>query len=104
MRRAYRHFRRDSCGAGTRLSGEKAAARLTGIVEQHDLPVVRGAYGLNTAFASEFGPQGAPCIATFAEYDALWESATHAAIIRSPHQAWARRSTSPFIINRTVKK
>src|SRR5215831_12545343 len=37
---------------------EKAAARLTWLVEQHDLPVVRGAYGLKTAFASEFGPQG----------------------------------------------
>jgi amidohydrolase len=50
---------------------KKAAARLTGTVEQHGLPITRGAYGLETAFASEFGPQDAPRIAILAEYDAL---------------------------------
>ena len=30
-----------------------------------------GAYGLETAFASDFGPDGAPCVAILAEYDAL---------------------------------
>ena len=50
---------------------KKAAARLSGTVEQHGLPIARGAYGLETAFVSEFGPQGAPHIAILAEYDAL---------------------------------
>jgi amidohydrolase len=50
---------------------EKAAARLTKTVEQHGLPITRGAYGLKTAFASEFGPKDAPRVAILAEYDAL---------------------------------
>jgi amidohydrolase len=50
---------------------EKAAARLTDAVERHGLPVERGAYGLKTAFASEFGPDDAPRIAILSEYDAL---------------------------------
>jgi len=50
---------------------EKAAARLTDTVERHDLAVTRGAYGLDTAFESEFGPKDAPRIAILAEYDAL---------------------------------
>lgn len=50
---------------------EKAAARLTAAVEQHQLPIDRGAYGLKTAFSSEFGPAGKPCVAILAEYDAL---------------------------------
>ena len=50
---------------------EKAAARLAGAVERHGLPVERGAYGLKTAFASEFGPGDAPRIAILSEYDAL---------------------------------
>jgi len=50
---------------------EKAAARLTAAVEQHQLAVERGAYGLKTAFSSEFGPTGRPCVAILAEYDAL---------------------------------
>jgi amidohydrolase len=50
---------------------EKAAARLTEAVERHGLPVTRGVYGLETAFASEFGPRDAPRIAILAEYDAL---------------------------------
>jgi amidohydrolase len=52
----------------------KAAARLTAAVERHGLQVTRGAYGLATAFRSEFGcPQDAPCIAILSEYDALPE-------------------------------
>jgi amidohydrolase len=50
---------------------EKAAARLTAAVERHGLPITRGAYGLKTAFASEFGPKDAPRVAIVAEYDAL---------------------------------
>jgi amidohydrolase len=50
---------------------EKAAARLTEAVERHGLPVTRGAYGLATAFISEFGSRDAPCVAILAEYDAL---------------------------------
>ncbi|HET6222823.1 MAG TPA: M20 family metallopeptidase [Dongiaceae bacterium] len=52
---------------------EKAAARLAGAVERHDLAVARGAYGLKTAFASEFGPEQAPRVAILSEYDALPE-------------------------------
>ncbi len=51
----------------------KAAARLTAAVERHRLAVEHGAYGLQTAFESEFGPAGAPCVAILAEYDALPE-------------------------------
>jgi metal-dependent amidase/aminoacylase/carboxypeptidase family protein len=50
---------------------EKAAALLTQAVARHDLAVTRGAYGLNTAFESEFGPPEAPRVAILAEYDAL---------------------------------
>ena len=35
------------------------------------LGVSPGAYGLETAFESEFGPEGAPLVALLAEYDAL---------------------------------
>jgi amidohydrolase len=52
---------------------EKAAAWLTAAVERHGLPITRGAYGLKTAFASEFGPKDAPRVAILAEYDALPE-------------------------------
>jgi len=53
----------------------EAAALLCGTLEGAGLPVARGAYGLETAFESEFGsagPQGA-CVALLAEYDALPE-------------------------------
>jgi amidohydrolase len=42
-------------------------------VEQHGLPITRSAYGLKTAFESEFGPKDAPRVAILAEYDALPE-------------------------------
>jgi amidohydrolase len=48
----------------------KAAARLTGAVAKHDLPVVREAFGVKTGYAAEFGERG-PVIAVLSEYDAL---------------------------------
>lgn len=49
----------------------KAAALLTRTTEEAGLPVARGAYGLATAFESEFGKNDAPTVAILAEYDAL---------------------------------
>ncbi|MBV9570238.1 MAG: M20 family metallopeptidase [Alphaproteobacteria bacterium] len=48
----------------------KAVARLTKSVEAHGLPVQREAYGLKTAYVSEFG-SGGPAIGILSEYDAL---------------------------------
>ena len=48
----------------------KAAERLAGNVESHGLPVTRQAFGLDTAYAAEFGHQG-PVVAILSEYDAL---------------------------------
>ncbi|MCB1694181.1 MAG: hypothetical protein KDI19_15525, partial [Pseudomonadales bacterium] len=48
----------------------EAARLLTEKVESAGLPVTRGAYGLKTAYASEFGNDG-PCVAILSEYDAL---------------------------------
>ncbi|NOT40855.1 MAG: amidohydrolase, partial [Alphaproteobacteria bacterium] len=48
-----------------------AASLLTKTVEQHGLIVERGAYGVATAYASEFGPKGAPVMSLLSEYDAL---------------------------------
>jgi amidohydrolase len=53
------------------LEEVKAAARLTGAVEAHDLPVQREAFGLKTAYVSEFGKGEGPTIAVLSEYDAL---------------------------------
>lgn len=47
----------------------KAAARLSAEVEKHELPVSREAFGLKTAYVSEFGK--GPTIAILSEYDAL---------------------------------
>ncbi|MGH6872549.1 MAG: M20 family metallopeptidase [Rhizomicrobium sp.] len=49
----------------------KAAERLSRAVEEHDLPVQREAFGLKTAYVSEFGKAGGPTIAILSEYDAL---------------------------------
>ena len=50
---------------------EHAAQQLcVDAVRKAGLEVLPGAYGLETAFASEFGPPGA-CVAVLAEYDAL---------------------------------
>lgn len=51
----------------------EAAALLVGLLRTAGLPVKEGAYGLETAFAAEVGPDGAPCVAVLAEYDALPE-------------------------------
>jgi amidohydrolase len=48
-----------------------AAALLTKKVEDHGLTVERGAYGVATAYAAEFGPKGAPVMSLLSEYDAL---------------------------------
>lgn len=48
----------------------EAARVLTAEVEANGLSVVRGAYGLDTAYASDFG-QGEAAIAILSEYDAL---------------------------------
>lgn len=48
-----------------------AAALLTKAVEDHGLPVTHGAYGVETAYASEFGPTGGPVMSILSEYDAL---------------------------------
>jgi amidohydrolase len=49
----------------------KAAKRLSDAVASHDLPVQRGAFGVKTAYASEFGKDSGPAIAVLSEYDAL---------------------------------
>lgn len=49
----------------------KAAARLSAEVEKHELPVSREAFGLKTAYVSEFGKSEGPTIAILSEYDAL---------------------------------
>jgi amidohydrolase len=53
------------------LNEFKAAERLTAAVEAHGLPVQRAAFGLETAYVSEFGSSGGPEIAILSEYDAL---------------------------------
>jgi amidohydrolase len=49
----------------------EAAALLVGALKKAGLEVEAGAYGLETAFVSEFGPEGTDCVALLAEYDAL---------------------------------
>ena len=53
------------------LQEYKAAERLTAAVEAHELPVQRGAFGLETAYVSQFGSTSGPEIAILSEYDAL---------------------------------
>ncbi len=48
----------------------KAAALLSGRVEKEGLAVTREAYGLETAYAAEFGDRG-PTVGILSEYDAL---------------------------------
>jgi len=51
---------------------EREAARLlVELLRGAGLEVETGAYGLETAFAAEWGPPGGPCVAVLAEYDAL---------------------------------
>jgi amidohydrolase len=49
----------------------KAAQRLSDAVASHDLPVAREAFGVKTAYASEFGKASGPVVAVLSEYDAL---------------------------------
>jgi amidohydrolase len=49
----------------------KAAKRLTDGIESHGITPTRGAFGLDTAYAAEFGRSGGPTIAILSEYDAL---------------------------------
>src|ERR1700733_9862427 len=49
----------------------KSARKLEDAVARHDIPVQRGAFGLETAYAAEFGKDGSPTIAILSEYDAL---------------------------------
>jgi amidohydrolase len=51
----------------------EASALLIDTLRKGGLDVEAGAYGLETAFATEFGEEGAPCVALLAEYDALPE-------------------------------
>jgi amidohydrolase len=50
-----------------------AAEQLVALLRSAGLDVETGAYGLETAFSAEFGPEDAPCVAVLAEYDALPE-------------------------------
>jgi len=49
----------------------EAAALLVEALRGAGLDVADGSHGLETAFAAEFGPDGSPCVALLAEYDAL---------------------------------
>jgi amidohydrolase len=49
----------------------QAAALLSDAIERAGLEVERGAYGLETAFCSNFGADDGACVALLAEYDAL---------------------------------
>ena len=49
----------------------KSAEKLARATERHDLKVQREAFGLKTAYVSEFGKDGGPNIAILSEYDAL---------------------------------
>src|SRR5262245_30203928 len=49
----------------------EAASRLVAALRGAGIEVEAGPHGLPTAFAAEFGPGGAPCVALLAEYDAL---------------------------------
>jgi len=48
-----------------------AARLLVETLENAGLSVEAGAFGLETAFSSDFGPEGTPCVALLAEYDSL---------------------------------
>jgi len=53
------------------LAEFKSAAKLADAVEKHGLPVAREAFGLATAYVSEFGDRRGPTVAILSEYDAL---------------------------------
>jgi amidohydrolase len=49
----------------------KASQLLAATLTEAGLPVTRRAFGVETAFASEFGSSNGPCVGIIAEYDAL---------------------------------
>ncbi|HEY0104502.1 MAG TPA: M20 family metallopeptidase [Rhizomicrobium sp.] len=49
----------------------KAAKRLSDGIERHGIAPARGVFGLETAYAAEFGRAGGPTVAILSEYDAL---------------------------------
>src|SRR5262245_54169793 len=49
----------------------EASGRLVAALRAAGIDARAGCHGLPTAFAAEFGPEGAPCVALLAEYDAL---------------------------------
>ncbi|HVZ90309.1 MAG TPA: M20 family metallopeptidase [Rhizomicrobium sp.] len=49
----------------------KAARRLADAVESNGIAAQRGAFGLDTAYAAEFGKKDGPTVAILSEYDAL---------------------------------
>ena len=49
----------------------KAAARLSEAVGRHGVAARKGAFGLPTAYAAEFGKEGGATVAILSEYDAL---------------------------------
>ena len=53
------------------LEEYKSAARLESAVESQNIPVQKGAFGLETAYVAEFGGARGPNIAILSEYDAL---------------------------------
>jgi amidohydrolase len=82
-------LKREACGAVDAMRGEllrishaihdhpalafqehRASALLVEVLRKAGLGVDAGAFGLETAFAAEFGAEG-PCVAILAEYDAL---------------------------------
>ncbi len=83
-------LKRDACGAIDNMRAELiavshaiharpelafeekfAADLLTKTVEKHGLDVTRGAYGVETAYAAEFGRPGSGVMSILSEYDAL---------------------------------
>ena len=51
----------------------EAASLLVAALREAGLEVETGVHGLETAFSTEFGADGSPCVALLAEYDALPE-------------------------------
>ena len=79
LRGAVDHLEPDLLAASHDLSAHpevafeehRSAAALADLVESHDLEVVRGAHGLETALRSETGDPSGPTVAVLSEYDAL---------------------------------
>jgi metal-dependent amidase/aminoacylase/carboxypeptidase family protein len=63
--------RRIHASPETAFREREASALLGGVAEQRGLAVTRPAYGLETAFAADFGETTGPRVAVISEYDAL---------------------------------